>query len=1033
MTRFNTDPLLLLATALMLALPLEGAATEFHVSPAGNDANPGTPTAPFRTIQHAADAAQPGDTVTVHAGTYRERVNPPRGGSSDALRIVYQAAPGEAVTIKGSELVTGWQFVSNDTWTVTLPQSFFGTFNPFNNLLVGDWFTSNGRNNHSGAVYLNGDWLAEAAAQATVLQPASGTPQWFAQVDGGGYLMNVAWLQPFAGTNAGLRADASWFDQGFGVITSSSSEGGQCVGYIEDGDWTSYNNVVFADGADSLQIRAAAPGAGGRIEVRLGGPAGPLLGTCVVTNTGGWQNWQTFTASITPTSGTNSVCLLYHFPPAATGSTTIWAQFPGKNPNVELVEVNARQSVFYPDQPGCGYITVRGFTLEQAATPWAPPTAEQVGLIGTHWSKGWLIESNTVRYSVCSGVALGKYGDRWDNTATAASDSAAAYVQTIQRALSNGWNRATIGSHTVRGNHIHHCEQAGVVGSLGGAFCTIAGNHIHDIHVRALFDGAELAGIKLHGAIDTQILHNHIHNNYRGIWLDWMAQGTRLSANLFHDSATQDLSLEVDHGPLLVDHNLFLSGFSVWDSSQGEAYAHNLFAGTIYFNPDQLGRSTPFLAAHSTAIAGFTNILGGDSRFYNNILTSAASLAGYNTATLPTPMDGNVFLKGTAPSSAESSPLVLPNFDPALSLSGGAGGYYLQLNCDPAWANSELRPLVTTALLGNAAIPGAPFEQPDGTPWRLDTDFLGAPRNTNNPFPGPFETVLLGTNVWKVAADPNPPPAAAQVMQRVHVDINGGQVAGTAGNFSGTPATVLGAAGETWNFVTPGNKTAGSSTPLLNATGAESTITLAWTANHWSYDNSTAAANYRDLLGDYAYIYNGSGGQSSATWTFSGLAASGTYNLVIYAANGSAGGRWTVNGVTKEASPTASAASLIEGQNYVRFDGVRASASGQLAIAFAIRSGQSYGEMAGLELDTVSLGASQPLSLRQAQFNGGAFAMEAIGLDPATRYVLTRSASALDGFPSVIGTAVSPAGTNVLLSDPAPPQPQAFYRLEMLP
>jgi len=43
---------------------------------------------------------------------------------------------------------------------------------------------------------------------------------------------------------------------------------------------------------------------------------------------------------------------------------------------------------------------------------WAPPTAQQIGLIGTHWSKGWIIENNTIRYSVCTGVTLGKYGDR---------------------------------------------------------------------------------------------------------------------------------------------------------------------------------------------------------------------------------------------------------------------------------------------------------------------------------------------------------------------------------------------------------------------------------------------------------------------------------------------------------------------------------------------------------------------------------------------------------------------------------------------
>jgi hypothetical protein len=43
--------------------------------------------------------AQPGDTVLVHAGIYRERVKPPRGGTGEEARITYQAAPGEKVTI----------------------------------------------------------------------------------------------------------------------------------------------------------------------------------------------------------------------------------------------------------------------------------------------------------------------------------------------------------------------------------------------------------------------------------------------------------------------------------------------------------------------------------------------------------------------------------------------------------------------------------------------------------------------------------------------------------------------------------------------------------------------------------------------------------------------------------------------------------------------------------------------------------------------------------------------------------------------
>lgn len=77
-------------------------AREYHVSPAGDDGSDGTVQQPLKTISAAAQLAQPGDVVTIHAGVYRERVTPPRGGSSDQKRITYQAAAGEKVVIKGS-------------------------------------------------------------------------------------------------------------------------------------------------------------------------------------------------------------------------------------------------------------------------------------------------------------------------------------------------------------------------------------------------------------------------------------------------------------------------------------------------------------------------------------------------------------------------------------------------------------------------------------------------------------------------------------------------------------------------------------------------------------------------------------------------------------------------------------------------------------------------------------------------------------------------------------------------------------------
>lgn len=747
MTRTFLPAISLLSVAL-------ASAVEIHVSPSGNNANSGAASSTLRTISEAANRAQPGDTVTVHAGVYRERINPPRGGTSDSARITYQAAPGENVVIKGSEMVTGWEFVGADTWKVTLPSGSFGLFNPYNNLISGDWFTNNGRNHHTGAVYLNGHWLTEAATKATVLQAAGSSPLWFTEVDGAGPLLNISWLQPYSGASAGTQVDATYFDRDLGVTIAANNEGGYCVGWIDNGDWTRYDTVDFGTAADSMKFRVSSATIGGSIELHLDSPEGTLLGTAAVANTTSWTTWATVSAPITPTSGVHKVCLVYRSPVYMAGNTTIYAQFPGKNPNQEFTEINARQSVFYPDEPGLNYLTVRGFTLEQAATPWAPPTAEQVGLIGTNWGKGWIIENNTVRYSVCSGISLGKFGDRWDNYGIPSGDGTAFYREnTVALALANGWNKANTGGHLVRNNQIYHCEQAGIVGSMGCSFSTITGNDIHDIHVRRLFSGAEMANIKFHGAIDVVIDHNYIHNGGSfGIWLDWMAQGARITGNLMEGQfAAEDIFMEVDHGPLLVEHNLLLSPKSILDVSEGVGFAHNVIAGAIRTQADS--RQTPYHAPHATAMAGLSSVSGGDTRFYNNVLVGPASLAVYNSAARPTPMNGNVFLKGAVASSRETSPLLLSAYDPAIQVLKGFGGYYVKMNADPAWATARTRPLVNTALLGNAVVPAAAFENRDGSPLSMDRDCLDLPRNVANPFPGPFETVQAGTNTWKVFND----------------------------------------------------------------------------------------------------------------------------------------------------------------------------------------------------------------------------------------------------------------------------------------
>jgi len=131
-------------------------AREIHVAKTGSDSGPGTQSGPYLTINKAASLAQPGDTVTVHAGTYREWVKPVRGGTGEDKRITYRTAPGEAVIIKGSEPVTSWTSEGGGVWKVELPSSFFGDYNPYALKLSGGWLHY-GQWHHRGDVYLSGD------------------------------------------------------------------------------------------------------------------------------------------------------------------------------------------------------------------------------------------------------------------------------------------------------------------------------------------------------------------------------------------------------------------------------------------------------------------------------------------------------------------------------------------------------------------------------------------------------------------------------------------------------------------------------------------------------------------------------------------------------------------------------------------------------------------------------------------------------------------------------------------------------------
>jgi len=642
----------------------------YHVSIHGNDEWAGTEQAPFRTINQAASVAVAGDTVLVHEGTYREWVKPQNGGTEDA-RITYEAAEGEHVVIKGSELVTNWERVEGTVWKKTLPNEMFGDWNPY-------------------AIELNGDWLVNPTKKKD------------------GY-------------------------------------------YVHLGDvYINGRSMFEATSMDDLYTA----------EVRLSG----------------WQHIQ----EQPPEPIMNSEQTKYRwYGQVDDQSTTIYGNFQDVDPNAETIEINVRKCCFYPTKNYLNYITVRGFEIAQAACPFTPPTADQVGMVGPNWAKGWIIENNDLHDAKCSAISIGKEASTGDNDYLKYNKKHSHYYQTeaVFRALAYAnWNKDTIGSHIIRNNRLHDCGQNGVVGHLGCVFSRIEHNEIYNIATKHEFFGHEIGGIKLHAAIDVVIENNNIHNCTLGTWLDWQAQGTRLTKNLYHHN-DRDLMIEVTHGPCLVDHNLFLSPKSFQDMGQGTALVHNVIAGTTY-QKKVLDRQTPYHFPHSTQVLGVAQLFGGDNRIYNNLMLGAypsdtrlwinsnACYDGYDTPEgfykkmeahkfhmnesfwQAMWVDENAYAGYAAPFRAEKHPIFADGMTATLEEKNGE--WVLTLTVPECVAKASCQ-AVTTERLGAPVYTEEPYENPDGTPVDFTLDLLGK-RREGNVIPGPFAALQAGTQkivVWR--------------------------------------------------------------------------------------------------------------------------------------------------------------------------------------------------------------------------------------------------------------------------------------------
>lgn len=616
---------------------------EYHVSIFGNDTKSGTKNEPFRTISKAAEVAQEGDRVIVHEGVYRECVSPKNGARMSSGRIIYEAAENEKVVIKGSEVIRGWEQIEDHVWTVKISNDIFGGYNPYSDVIDGDWFMEPVGKLHTGQVYINDKALSEVSEKSDIKTTAN-----------------------------------------------------------------TWHSEVYDD------------------------------------------------------------------------YTVFYANFEKYNPNEEIIEINVRSSCFRPETMGINYITVRGFEMAHAASQWAPPTAEQGGMLCTNWSKGWIIENNILHDSRCSAVSVGKEKASGHNLYSRyhRKPGYQTQLEAVFTAKHMGWSRETVGSHIIRNNIIYDCGQNAIVGNMGGAFSEIYGNHIYNIGNNHEFFGYEIAGIKLHAAIDTYIHNNNIHDCLLGTWLDWQAQGIRLSSNLYYKNET-DIWIEVTHGPHMVDNNIFASKRNLKNAAQGGAYVHNLFCGAIN-KYDVLNRSTPYHFAHSTEFMGTSVVYGGDDRFYNNIFVGVddedkerwksgtvmyngsplnmeeyislvmengrGDIETYQDVPQPAYIANNMYLNGARNFDREVGHISVES-DPKIKIIEENGRVYLEADMPDTEADTEI---ITTDLLAVPRISEAPYENADGTKLTVDKDYNGNIRS-RKPVIGPLEKLKNGKHkllIW---------------------------------------------------------------------------------------------------------------------------------------------------------------------------------------------------------------------------------------------------------------------------------------------
>jgi glucosylceramidase len=116
-----------------------------------------------------------------------------------------------------------------------------------------------------------------------------------------------AWTQA-----ATSQIQGSSYSSESGLATEPTSDvtGEYDLGYTTPGCWALYKNVDFGNGVSGVSVRTASGGSGGTAEFHLDSATGPLVSTATLPVTGGWQTWQTVTATASGATGVHDLYMV---------------------------------------------------------------------------------------------------------------------------------------------------------------------------------------------------------------------------------------------------------------------------------------------------------------------------------------------------------------------------------------------------------------------------------------------------------------------------------------------------------------------------------------------------------------------------------------------------------------------------------------------------------------------------------------------------------------------------------------------------